>query len=187
MELKALVDRGGQRVIEERRFFQYGVFLPDNRSWKDRRGGFDRRTKPRYTFCDETIKLDNDKSEKVLFQIPDNINSDSTLLQKNNASPKSPNQEEIIPTRNEYQSGFVSEPPKHWRLQDPFDEIYLSELLRRHIDENAYIVYCIDTYNTYRLTDEQKTKFELFDNTVLNDIRANMYARNDLIEHFKQS
>ena len=88
--------------------------------------------------------------------------------------------------QKEYQPGCYSEPPKHWHLQDPLDEIYFSEMLKSNIDENAYIVYCIDTYNTYRLTDEQKTKFELFDSTVLNDIRANMYARNDLIKHFKQ-
>lgn len=186
MELRFLVDRGGQRVIKERRFFQYGVFLPDNRNWKDRRSGSDRRNKPRYTFCDETIKLNNDKSEKVLFQIPDNINCESTLLPKKNAAPKSSNQKEIMSAQKEYQPGCYSELPKHWHLQDPLDEIYFAEMLKSNIDENAYIVYCIDTYNTYRLTDEQKTKFELFDNTVLNNIRANMYARNDLIKHFKQ-
>lgn len=184
MELKSLVDRGGQRVIKDRRFFQYGVFTPDKRNWKDRRSGSDRRNIPRYAHVDETIKLNSEKSEKPLFQIPNNTKSGASLLPTIKTASKNSGQKEIMSVQKEYRPDRYSWPPKHWHLRDPLDEVYLSEMLRREIDETAYIVYCIDTYNTYRLTDEQKAKFESFDNSVLNNTRANMYSRNDLIEHF---
>ena len=186
MELRSLVDRGGQRVIKERRFFQYGVFSPDNRNWKDRRSGFDRRKKPRFTYSEETIIMDSKKSEKVLFQIPNNTNSDCSFPPRKKALSKSASQKDVLPPQKEYQADCCNGPPEHWHLQDPLDEVYFSEMLKRDINENAYIIYCIDTYNTYRLTDEQKTKFESFDNSALNNIRANLYARDDLIEQFKQ-
>ena len=185
-ELRPLVDRGGQRVIKDRRFFQYGVFLPDNRNWKDRRSGLDRRIKPRYVHSDKIIKLDSDKSNEILFKIIPMINSVSPMHSKEDTLSKSSSQKETMFIQEEYQPGIYSSLPKHWHFQDPLDEVYFTEVIRKDLDENAYIVYCIDTYNTYRLTDEQKTKFESFDNSALNDIRVNMYSRNDLIEQFKQ-
>mgnify|MGYP000086929074 CR=1 FL=1 len=184
--LRSLVDRGGQRVIKDRRFFQYGVFSPDNRNWKDRRSRLDRRKFPRYALSDKIVELDSDKSEKFLFEIPKDTNMDCPLLPIQKASSKNPDQKEMMSFQKEYQPDCHSGPPKHWHLQDPLDEVYLSEMLKRNIDENAYIVYCIDTYNTYRLSDEQKTKFESFDYSALNNIRTNMYSRNDLLAHFKQ-
>ena len=70
--------------------------------------------------------------------------------------------------------------PKLWQRIDPLDEIYFSEILKRKLGENAYIVYCIDSYNAYRLTDSQKIKFESFDASKLSTIRANMYLNSDL-------
>ena len=184
--LRSLVDRGGQRVIKDRRFFQYGVFSPDNRSWKDRRSSPDRRKYPRYALGDKMVELDGDKSEKLLFEIPRDTHNDCPLLPRQKASSRNPDQKDNMSYQEEYHPDCYGGPPKHWHLQDPLDEVYLSEMLKRNIDENAYIVYCIDTYNTYRLSDEQKSKFESFDHSALNNIRTNMYSRNDLIEHFKQ-
>ena len=185
INLRSLADRGGQRVIKDRRFFQYGVFSPDNRSWKDRRISPDRRKNPRYALCDKIVALDSDKSEKLLFEIPKGTDNDCPFLPEQKTSSKNPGQKEITSAQKEYKPDCYSGPPKHWHLQDPLDEVYLSEMLKRNIGENAYIVYCIDTYNTYRLSDEQKSKFESFDYSALNNIRTNMYSRNDLLEHFK--
>ena len=186
MELRPLVDRGGQRVIIDRRFFQYGVFSPDNRNKKDRRSRLDRRKKPRYIRSDKIITMASNRSEEVLFKILFNTNSVDPLHPKEKSLAKSSGQKETTSNRNEYQTDITSGPPEHWHLQDPLDEVYFSEVLRRDLDENAYIIYCIDTYNTYRLTVEQKNKFESFDHSILKKIRADMYSRNDLLEHFKQ-
>jgi hypothetical protein len=70
--------------------------------------------------------------------------------------------------------------PKLWQQIDPLDEISFSEILKMEFGENAYIVYCIDSYNAYRLTDYQKDKFESFDAPMLANIRANMYLNSDL-------
>ncbi len=185
-ELRPLADRGGQRVIKDRRFFQYGVFSPDNRNWKDRRNSLDRRKKPRYVHSEKIIKLDSEKSEEVLFKISANTNSVSPIHSKENTLSKNASQKETMFIQEEYQPDSYYGLPKHWHLQDPLDEVYFSEVIRRDLDENAYITYCIDTYNSYRLTAEQKTKFESFNNSTLNNIRVNMYSRNDLIDHFKQ-
>ena len=158
MNLRSLVDRGGQRVIEDRRFFQYGVFSPDNRSWKDRRSVPDRRKNPRYALCKKTVELDSDKSEKLLFEIPKNTDNDCPFFPEQEVSIENPDQKEMMSTQKEYKPDCYGGPPKHWHLQDPLDEVYLSEMLRRNIDENAYIVYCIDTYNTYGLSDEPKNE-----------------------------
>jgi hypothetical protein len=131
--------------------------------------------------------MNSDKSEKVLFQIANNAKSDNFSPPKKKAPTKSSNQKDMMSSQKEYQADRYSGLPKHWHLQDPLDEVYFSEMLKRDIGENAYIVYCIDTYNTYRLTDEQKMKFESFDIYALNNIRANLYSRNDLIKQFKQS
>jgi hypothetical protein len=40
-------DKGGRRLGIERRQFSYDEYLPERRSGKDRRSGFDRRTKER--------------------------------------------------------------------------------------------------------------------------------------------
>jgi hypothetical protein len=40
-------DKGGRRSGIERRQFSYDEYLPERRSGKDRRSGFDRRTKER--------------------------------------------------------------------------------------------------------------------------------------------
>ena len=42
-----LPDNGGRRSGIERRQFSYDVHIPERRSGKDRRKGFDRRLKPR--------------------------------------------------------------------------------------------------------------------------------------------
>jgi hypothetical protein len=42
-----LIDNGGRRSGEERRQFSYLMHIPERRSGKERRSGFDRRLKPR--------------------------------------------------------------------------------------------------------------------------------------------
>ena len=46
---RILTDNRGRRSRLERREFSYIVHIPERRSGKERRGGFDRRLKPRKT------------------------------------------------------------------------------------------------------------------------------------------
>jgi hypothetical protein len=46
MEL-SIKDKGGRRSGIDRRQFSYNDHIPERRSGKDRRSGFDRRLKPR--------------------------------------------------------------------------------------------------------------------------------------------
>jgi len=186
IELKPLVDKGGQRVIVERRFFQYGIFSPENRNRKNRRSGLDRRNRPRYFHCDKIINIDSDKPEEVLFKFFTAINSDNPIHPWEKVLSKSSSQRETMSVQKEDQPDIYSGLPEHWHLQDPFDEVYFSEVIKKEFDEKAYIIYCVDTYNTYRLTDDQKEMFESFDNSVLNNIRTNMYSRNEIVRRFKQ-
>ena len=96
-------------------------------------------------------------------------------------------QRETMSVQKEDQPYIYSGLPEHWHLHDPFDEVYFSEVIKKELDEKAYIIYCVDTYNTYRLPDDQKEMFESFDNSVLNNIRTNMYSRNEIVRRFKQN
>ena len=40
-----MIDNGGRRSRGDRRTFSYGVHLPERRTGKDRRDGFERRSK----------------------------------------------------------------------------------------------------------------------------------------------
>jgi hypothetical protein len=42
-----LIDNGGRRFGDDRRFYSYNGHLPERRSGEDRRSGMDRRTKSR--------------------------------------------------------------------------------------------------------------------------------------------
>ena len=44
---QTLLDNGGRRIGIDRRQFSYTVHIPERRSGKERRSGFDRRLKPR--------------------------------------------------------------------------------------------------------------------------------------------
>ena len=40
---RPISDKGGRRQFANRRYFSYGIFIPDRRSGMDRRNGLDRR------------------------------------------------------------------------------------------------------------------------------------------------
>ena len=47
LKKKYLIDNGGRRFGDDRRFYAYNGHLPERRFGENRRSGFDRRTKPR--------------------------------------------------------------------------------------------------------------------------------------------
>jgi hypothetical protein len=50
-------DNGGRRSTTDRREFTYAGYMPERRSFKDRRSGFDRRLK----LCIDKITIDHRK------------------------------------------------------------------------------------------------------------------------------
>ena len=46
---QVLPDNGGRRTGIDRRQFSFTAHIPERRSGKERRGGFDRRLKPRFS------------------------------------------------------------------------------------------------------------------------------------------
>jgi len=183
LKQKPLFDKVGRRFQLDRRFFQYGFFSPDNRGAKDRRTGLDRRKHLRYDPYSETGQQDNKKIEDVFFnKLTASINTEPFYPQEKKEIKATTEQGSMVPKSG--QSPTHGHPPKHWQFIDPLDEVIFSEVLKRELGEMAYIVYSIDTYNAYRLTDDQRKLFESSSDSELSCIRIDIYSRNDLLKPF---